>query len=156
MLADGRRATNDEDGLASVLGLVVFLVRRDEAGGFRVGMMVSEACRNGRQSKRNGCGLLKRDVLRDLKGARGVTSTLGQTGTFTSPRSQIDITPRTFAVISAGTMVYCWNVALSFVNQPWKRLEARDAGWRRSVRRLMMRQFEKGRERTSCRPSRHS
>ena len=91
-------------------------------------MMVPETSRNGCQSERNGRGLLKRDVLRDLNGARGVTSTLGQKGTFTSPRSKIDITPRTFAVISAGTMVYCWKVALSFVNQPWKRLEARDAG----------------------------
>ena len=118
MLADGRRDTNDEDGLASIFGLVIFLVRRDEASGSRIGMMVSEACRNGRQSKRNGCGLIKRDVLRDLNGARGVTSTLGQTGTFTSPCSQIDMTLCTFAVISAGTMVYCWNVALSFVNQP--------------------------------------
>ena len=90
--------------------------------------MVPYAGRKGHQSERNGRGLLKRNVLRDLNGARGVTSTLGQTGTFTSLRSKIDVAPRTFAVISAGTMVYCWNVALSFVNQPWKRLEARDAG----------------------------
>lgn len=70
-MADRRGAPEDEGGLASVLGVAALLVRRNEADRLAVGRVVPYASRNGRQPERNGRGLIERDVLGDLHGARG-------------------------------------------------------------------------------------
>ena len=117
-LADGGGAPEDEGGITSVVGLATLLVQRDEADRRPVEMVIPHVGRHSHQSERNARSLTKRDVLGDLHATRRITLTLGQTGTSTLTRSNIDITPRTFVVISTGTVAYYWNVALSFVNQP--------------------------------------
>lgn len=69
ILADGRRATDNKDGLSGELGDTAFFPRSREtdADGFGLWVMVVETSHDSSESERDCSGFIGRDIIRDLQ-----------------------------------------------------------------------------------------
>lgn len=70
VLSDRRGATDDEGGRSRELGQATLLPRRREVSRLALRVTVPDPSEDGRESERDGCGLIEGNVVGDLDLAR--------------------------------------------------------------------------------------